>query len=359
MNASSSIPGSAPATLKGVSAKKGILHFDSLEDLENAYPTIANMDSARSALWEKGIGFTSQRNIFNQIVEAEYDFLAKPYEDKSDKELKRTKAPTGHTDLYRKHLRAGVIKIQPIEGEDSYDYALSDASYAPIVNAEGFYIVGNTVYQVKNDLTKEMDGADLSKLSLLAKAALSDSANKITVRPTVEVPDAAAAQVGVLGCSFPLTSGWVTSGNRRGSTTIKFTVSYLNPFPYKKAVVAYNVSVISQKRNAFGTWLYPPCPNECWIAGTWTLSLDYMNAATLNHAFTIPYPRSFAYPHPNCINNFQASINPFTGLERPNNTTYVVTAPPGLAFQGISMQPVHWNVSVPGGSSGINCGVAC
>lgn len=351
---------SAPVPFKGVRAKDGILLFDSLETFEQTYPTILNMDAEQSALWERSVGFVSQRNIFNQIVEAEYGYLVKPYENKSDEALKRMKAPQGHTNVYRKYLRAGVIKIERVEGEDTYDYALTDRSYAPIANTGGFYIVGDTVHQVKGDLAKEMRGGDLSKLSLLAKAKSSDPANKIVVRPVIDVSAASAAQSGLSGCSFPLSSNWVTSGSRRGLTTVNFYVSYLNPFPYTKVIINYTVEVRSQKKNFWGTWVYPSCPNECWIGGAWTLNFDYMNGATLGHAFTNYFARSYSYQHPNCINLFQASINPVaSGVSAPFSSSFIFTAPKGLAFLGVRLTPVQWSVSVPGGASGISCGVSC
>lgn len=353
---------SIAAPVEGVVAKTGILHFDSLETFEKTYSSILNMDSALSASWEKSIGFVSHRNIFNQIVDAEYAHLAKPYENKSDKTLKRTTAPKGHTRIYQDHLRSGIIEIQPADqGEDTYDYALTDKSYAPIVNAKGFFIVGDTVYQVKGGLTKEMEGADLSRLAMLDNAKSNDPANKIKVRPTVDISaaDAAAAKAGTAGCGFPLAPGWVTNGSRRGMTTVTFSFSYWNPFPYTKVTLSYGVFVQSQKKNFWGTWIYPPCPNECWIGGTWTLNLDYMSAATLGYAHTDYYARSYSYPHPNCINNFKASINPITGGTAPYPASFIVTAPAGLAFQGVRLTPVHWSVSVPGGASGIACGVNC
>jgi hypothetical protein len=352
----------AQIVLEGVTAKKGILVFNSLETFEKAYPAILHMDMAQSALWEKNIGFVSQRNIFNQIVNAEYDYLAKPFDNKSERQLRKMVAPKGHTNIYQQHLRSGVIAPQKIDGEEeTYDYSLSDKSYVPIVNAKGFFIVGDTIYQVKDGLTKEMKGADLPRLSLLDKAKSDDGTGKIKVRPTFNASpaDVAAASAGLAGCSFPLTSNWVTNGSRRGITTVTLALSYWNPFPYKKVTITHNVFVQSQKKNFFGTWVYATCPNECWIGGTWTMNFDFMSAATLGYVYTNYYPRSYSYPHPNCINNFQASINPVTGGTAPYPSSFVFTAPIGTAFLGVRLTPVHWSVSVPGGASGIACGVSC
>jgi len=357
MAANRSRSASGAVQLEGVSANQGVLSFQSLAAFERTYPTISQMDVTQAAAWERDIGFVSQRNIFNQIVEAEDGFLWKPYEYKSDKELKKIAPPQGHTAIYQRYLRAGVIKRQP--DDDTYDYALSDRSYAPIVNADGFFIVADTLYQVKGGLFKEVEGADLSRRSSLDRARSTDSAKKITVRPTIDLSGEAAAKAGLAGCSFPRSSGWITSGNRRGSTTVYFSLNYVYPFPYKHVIITYNVAVTSQKKNFWGTWIYPSCPNECWIGGTWTANFDYISAQTLGFAGTMPYARSYSYPHPNCINMFQASINPATGTTAPYPSTFTFNAPAGLAFSNVRLSPMQWSVSVPGGSSGLNCSVSC
>ena len=142
-------------------------------------------------------------------------------------------------------------------------------------------------------------------------------------------------------------------------TTVSFIVTYFNPYPYKMAKAVYNVNVISQVRNFWGTWVYPSCPNECWISGTWTAAFDYMSAATLGYVHSDLFARSYTYSHPNCINNFSASISPAAGITAPYPSSFIYTAPPSLAFLDLRLQNLHWNVSVPGGASGINCSVHC
>src|ERR1044072_6707048 len=58
--------------LNGVTAKNGILAFDSLETYDKSYPIIFSTNVEQSEAWEQSLGFVSQRNIFNQIVKAEY-----------------------------------------------------------------------------------------------------------------------------------------------------------------------------------------------------------------------------------------------------------------------------------------------
>lgn len=345
--------------LNGVTAKNGILAFDSLVTYDQSYPIIFNMNNEQAEAWERSLGFVSQRNIFNQIVKAEYEYLAAPYEGKSAAQLKRMNKPRGHTDIYEKYLRAGVIKIQPeARGEGTYTSALTIGGYQPIINEQGYFIVGNTIYQIKEDRIKELEGLDFSRLPALDKAAADDPANKIKVYSVV-ANSSATPSTAASNCSYPRTTNWITSGNRRGMTTVNFSKTYWNPYPHSKVTINYNVNVKSQKKNVWGNWVYPPCPNECWISFTWTTVFEYMSKTTLGYAGYSLSPRSYSYPNPNCINNFNISLNPITSTNVPYPSNFTFTAPSGLAFLDVSFQNALWHASVPGGSSGINCDVGC
>lgn len=345
--------------LAGVTAKNGVLVFDTLETYESAYPIIFNMSAEQSEAWEKGLGFTSQRNIFDQIVDAEYEYLAAPYEGMSAEELEKVIPPDGHSATYERYLRSGVIKTERDErGEETYTCAIPIGAYLPVINEQGFFVVGNTVYQIKNNLIKEMAGVDFSKLAALDEATSDDAGRRIKVQRVAEntqMTDAGALS----GCSYPLSSGWVTSGNRRGSITVNFTKTYFNPYPHTKVNINYNVNVRSQKKTVLGKWVYPPCPNECWLSFTWTAFFDFVNKVTLSYAGSTMSTKSYAYPHPNCINHYNGSFSPLTGSTAPYPTSFTYTAPAGLAFTDVGFKDSLWHASVPGGPSGITCAVGC
>jgi hypothetical protein len=345
--------------LTGVTAKNGILAFDSLETYEKSYPIIFSMSAEQSQSWEKSLGFVSQRNIFNQIVEAEYEYLLAPYENKSNEELKRMAPPAGHTDIYYKYLQSGLIRIQrDASGEETYTSAIPIGGYLPIVNEQGYFIVGDTIYQVKKDLIKEMTGFEFSKISTLDKASSESAAGKIKVLRVVENSPAESSKAAA-SCSYPLDSGWQTIGKRRGKIYVNFTKSYWNPYPHTRVTISYEVNVKSQKKNFWGNWVYASCPNECWIDLTWTGVFEYISKVTLGYAGSTISPRSYSYPHPNCINDFKTSLSPITGSIAPYPSSFIFTAPSGRAFLDVRLSNALWHASVPGGSSGITCNVSC
>lgn len=348
--------------LAGVTARSGMLVFDSLATYERSYPLIFSMSVEQAEAWEKTLGFVSQRNIFNQIVKAEYAYLAAPYEHKSVEELRRTRPPKGHTSIYEKYLRAGVIRTErDASGDETYTCAIPIGGYLPIINEQGYFIVGDTIYQVKGKLIKEMSGAELSNLAALDRATSDDTGGKIRVHRVVENAPAtkATGAQAASNCSYPLTTNWMTSGNRRGSLTVNFSKIYFNPYPYTKVTINYNVNVKSQKQNFWGNWVYPSCPNECWLSFNWTAVFEYISKTTLGYAGYSLSPRSYSYPHPNCINDFNGSFNPISGSNVPYPSSFTFTAPTGRAFLDVGFQNSLWHASVPGGSSGINCDVGC
>lgn len=351
--------------LTGVTVKNGILAFSTLDAYDKNYPIIFNMSNAQWRSWEKSLGFVSQRNIFNQIVDAEYAYLVAPYERMSDAQLERMAPPRGHTAIYNKYLRSGLITVERDgQGGESYTAALPIRSYLPIINEQGYFMVGSTVYQIKGKLIKEMPSAKLSGLSVLDRASSDDLVNAIKVQTVVENPPASSSKgaanfTAAASCNYPLSSGWVTSGKRRGMITVTFAKTYWNPYPYSKVTIGYHVNVKSQKKNFWGTWVYPSCPNECWIDLKWTTVFDYMDKFSLGYAGSTVSPRWYSYPHPNCINDFNTSQSPITNNIAPYPSTFTFTAPSGLAFLDVSFKNALWHASVPGGSSGINCNVSC
>jgi hypothetical protein len=204
-------------------------------------------------------------------------------------------------------------------------------------------------------------------MSVLDQALKSDSTRNIIVNfltPSESVQKSIVAGSATRAlCPFnstsALSSGWVTAGNRRGMTTLIFSKIYVNPYPYKKVIVTNNINVQSQKKVFPNKWVYP-CPNQCSINGTWTFKLRIINNINLNFLYDDSSTPSYAYPSVNCTNNFWASINPKTGISSPYPSTFLFAR--SLAYEAINdayMTNLNWTISVPGGFSGISCGVSC
>ncbi|MFM9944274.1 MAG: hypothetical protein ACKVQB_03495, partial [Bacteroidia bacterium] len=308
-------------------------------------------------IWEAKIGFKSQRRIFNEIVEAEYEYLLKPYENLSEAELLNVTEPKGHSDLYNLYLNK-LIKVETGDATNpgTYNYIVDAPYYSSVINENGFLAIGNSIFQIKANLIKEISGKQYDKLKILDTTTKDDTYNKIKVSDITTM----APRSTMSTCNFPLTSQWQQNGNRRGMTTVYFTRSFINPYPYSRVQVQYSVNVRAQKRNNWGNWLY--VSGDCYISGTWTFNMRKIYKANLGYAGTDTYTKSYTYPyHPNSINNFTTFLSPYTGSSTGSPTSYIYSFPSSspYAFSDAYLSNVLWNVSVPGGSNGINCNVQC
>jgi hypothetical protein len=326
-----------------ISVQHGMLVFSSAEAFEASTRYLQSLSGAEADAWERRLGFVSQRNIFDRIVQAEYAHFVAPYEKLSREALSRTSPPVGHSATYAQYLERGVIREIPDPSGDTYDYNLPSPALACVLNEEGFFAIGETVYQMKGAYVKEMQDGSFTRLKDLAAATKTDTDAAISVQAS---PVAMAGGVG----SFDKSTGWVTAGKRRGSLRVIFNTSYLAP----SVTTQYDVNVQSQVKNFWGNWLYAPCPNEVWISGSWTANFDFVSLASQSFVGRDSYPRSFSYPQTDCINNFWASISPDTGdgIGYHMVTTYTPVQP-DLGIQSVSLSPMAWSASVPGGSSGI------
>ena len=122
--------------------------------------------------------FKSQKQMFEEVVAAEskqMDYL----DGLNGEELE--KAPK-HTSLYEAALKEGLIKeVIYTDGSSSYDYNLVVPYYAALINENGFFAVKDTLYQITNEYVKYWVGADLNKISVLAKSVTSDEEKNIFV----------------------------------------------------------------------------------------------------------------------------------------------------------------------------------
>ncbi len=331
-----------------VKVEDGMLVFADQKAFEVVFDELQKYDRDQANAWERQLGFVSQRQIFDRIVDAEYQHLVAPYEDLSDDELRNLPPPVGHSEEYEHYLASGLIRtVQDREAGELYDYNLPNPALARVLNEQGFVAVGDVVYQTTPEHDKTMPRGGGASLAELARATKSDAKRGIEVRSNL--PDFSTAG------AMNKNTGWPTAGSRRGFMQVWMSFTYWNPFPHKQATVGYHVNVKSQKKNFWGNWVYASCPNEVWIWGNWTLRLDYRWATSLGYAYADNFSRSYSYPyHPNCINNFYGSMKAYSGGTMPYPASTILTITnPALAFWDISLTPMQWNAAVPGGCCGI------
>lgn len=339
-------PTTWPTESSGISVQAGILVFGDANSFEHISHWLEGLDSPQADAWEDRIGFVSQRRLFDQVVEAEYEIYLGPYENASDEQLQHLTPPQGHSAIYGRCLTAGVIQAIG----DTYDYAVSRRSLVRVIDEHGFFVVGDTLFQAQRSYFKEWRNATLGDRAELNAATKSDPRRGMSVFDAREdeVADS-PAPAGTIG-SFTKSTGWVTSGHKRGRLDVTFNRKFVYPYPYLHLISHYDVNVQSQTKNFWGHWNFSNCPNECWISGSWTAKFDLLSLATLSYAGAQWGGGSYSYPyHPNCMNNFLASFSPLKGTNVGAGNGVIDTAPTGTNYIEATIAPMTWTASVPGG----------
>lgn len=347
------------AALDGVHADHGVLVFRDQAAVDNALAALQDMSREEADRWEATRGFVSQRQIFDRVVDAEYNALVRPFEGMTEADLAGL-TPPEHSREYRRALADGIIE----EVDDTYDYALTMPPLARLIDARGFFAVGGTIYQAQGNTLRQWAQAELDGPGIFG-AVKTDGIEGVIeslVPGLDEGPSPGPMQPLATYGTFSKSTNWITSGKRRGLMSVTFIRSFSNPYPWTKVTTSYFVNVQSQRKNAWGNWVYPSCPNECWISGTWTSDFRLISAVTLGYAFSDYSNSAWAIGHPNCLNNWSGSFRPRNGGAGVSpyvtyGTTFTYGAPAGYAFSEVSISPMTWSASVPGGSSGISLSI--
>lgn len=174
------------------------------------------------------------------------------------------------------------------------------------------------------------------------KQAISDTSKKVEAKTNTAIQKSS-------GCSYPLSSDWITINKSRGKINLYYQCS---PMPK----VTFNVDLDYQWKQTIGGWGHSKF-GPLTVNGTWTLNIFRENSHDLS-TFTDTYTRSYSKTYPSA-NHLQLSINPKTGLVAPTGTQFTYSVPNGWVIQRIYLTNVHWHGSVPGGAHGIDCYINC
>ena len=122
--------------------------------------------------------FTSQKDMMDAIIKAEQENMA--HLDTLEGEA--LEIADKHSELYYKCLESGLIRQEFYsDGSSSYNLNLAVPLYSKIVNKEGYFAVGDTIYQVTSKYKKVWIGGDLNNYKLLDTYTETDEAKNICV----------------------------------------------------------------------------------------------------------------------------------------------------------------------------------
>jgi hypothetical protein len=321
----------ASVSTEAIRNEKGILVFKDKETFDSTLQKLSLMTREEADKWEKDFHFTSQRNIFNKIADAENEY--------DEYALKKTpeeiQAMPEHCDLYFHYFKNGLIK----EENGTYNYSIFSGSYACVVNEQGLVAIDKTIIYLTDKEVKKITDGDFNKISLLKSTQKTDTSNNIVVN-TIDVSSALRGMF-----NWSRSSGWVSSGNCNNCKRISMSVTFSSDLSGggSSGVDRYDVNVQCQQRNSFGNWKYVFTTTT--INGSWRTYQRYTTGVT-----NIFNP---TYYYSNSINNFWTSVNPTTGAGAPHQTSFVYSAGATTFWYEDEISPATWNAKRDGGCCGL------
>ncbi|MBE9468026.1 MAG: hypothetical protein IMY72_06855 [Bacteroidetes bacterium] len=138
--------------------------------------------------WGKNIGFTSQASIYDKIndeeIKLENKLFGKYDENLSLKELSDLGVKIGHTEIYNKYLKKGLIKEnKETDGSQSFDLTLKENEN--FVNEDGLLMIDSVIYLYQKNEIKILTDGNLGKIDLLKKTQTTNKKLNIYVLKTI------------------------------------------------------------------------------------------------------------------------------------------------------------------------------
>lgn len=204
------------------------------------------------------LNFVSQNDIFNQITLAEEIHASKIADTNTEN------AELLHSNLYNERLKSGFIKIEKFsDGAELYDLNLSLPHYSHILNEEGFYAIGNNIYQITSETDKAWINGDFSNYALLAKACATNSTEGIYVREAQkDLIETRLTPFQSSNLNLTIKHGYTGSNYRYYVKTYDKTQLNFPPVSYKRETY---IRVVAQKKSGNSWVYYTDFANDFWF----------------------------------------------------------------------------------------------
>jgi len=335
--------------ISSIKCDNGILIFSDYEKLIEYESSTNLMDFNELTKLEIGLGFESQKRIFENIAMKEYELQITPFEGKTEEEMKSIPFP-GHCPEYHEAIKMGIIN-EINEPEGSYiDYNLTDRSMAAYLNKDGLVMIGNELYFVKGNTTKSLENATVfNGQKLIAEANynssdLLDNKSIMAGTYTAYIHDATDGN-------------WVTVGDFRTKMSATWTIKTFGAnsgtnWSDRMQLYPLSIGTNSQRKNGWGNWVQYWGPQT--IYGPAKMQLDWSQIwygpYSSNNGLISEFSTGYSLPS---ASNATIKYHPLTGAPAASLEYVIVTAPYN-GFYSWGNYPISFyiNANLPGGCCG-------
>lgn len=203
-----------------------------------------------------GMGFRSQKDIFDQII-IEEGLIDDQISLLSETERQKLDPAKAHSALYLEMLSKGVIREYEEDGGMSYDYAMCYPVFASVANEDGFFAVNDTVYYIGAEKMVRWDNADFNSLNKMKDAFQTDSLSNIYVSETRALTKGKPADEVYTEVHY--SDGYRASGNKyKYALHLHFQIGKLLKLgsDCMRIDYRYYISVKSKKKKLLGGYNY-------------------------------------------------------------------------------------------------------
>jgi hypothetical protein len=306
--------------LNGIGVYGSLLVFKSHAQMNYYIDHASGMDLQELTRFESWPSYrTSQLRMYETIVDAENihnDLMEDMYGHIENIDSLLAIPEIRHSQTFYRYLERGIIKI--VEDEDDYywDYACAIPWKAAVLDINGMYAVGDTLYQVTNDAFKIWYGVNLYSSDarrILNETIETDSIKGIFVS-YVELKRYAIGQKSNVAPIYA-TSGWNYSGKWRGVIDIRY-MSVWNHLTGRPNI-HFSVNIKSQENKLLG-WKYESGEMVVW--GNWRFTQAWKGCDPQQQFGVSLLSRSIPR-----ASNWSFSINPTVPTEtHPSDIFYFV-----------------------------------
>lgn len=334
-----------------VSYQNGMLVFATMADLEKTVDEINSADASSVDSWESSIGFTSQRKVFNQIVNAEsalddYYWGLSP----EAQEQALSQGPV-HSTIYNEKLASGLIKsvTDPEDGSTYWDFATVTPENAAILSENGFVKAEGQIFQFTNgSLIKIILDGDFNKISQLANYSTGYSDASFMVVEGCPQP-----ANGCYNIDFSKTNSWKSGGHRKrvkvevvGKSCANFalTTGECAFIPYGTQTTYY-VRTQAQKKNFWGNWVYNSgfSPSLTIASANWRYRYSLFNNGCNGNFTTFNTGLNGSFPTPVHTTFVPATNNGFFHLN-PSTPGFWVWNNPNKKYLACTVDVFEYNI---------------
>lgn len=254
---------------------RDVLVFESHEEIGIFINAFAKMSAEQKIEWGLENNFKSQQILLEELTKKQLEFGEKNYPginpDLSIEELMDLGVHPRLCPEIENYVQKGmIVKTVEEDGSISFDLALEDKGMVHVTNLDGLVIIGDKLYQFKNNLVKYMPFSDVNDFERLKNTNQTSESQGIYVQSGGDrSPQFTVGNIFDQNCNC-----WIWYYNSSNERFCHYVVIQSNWDSYQNKVYSSYYNFEKAQKKILGVWIktsgYKPL---YYVEGTWSWDL--------------------------------------------------------------------------------------